>query len=802
MKTFPPFLAAFLFFVSYLMYGQPSVNMPGLVAPVSYPKIYLHTDREIYFQGDSLWFKAYYLDGRTQQLIPGEFSLYTDLIDTAGHSITSQVLLLENGRSSGKLEIPDSISTGTYLLRAYTDLQESLGEDAFFHKTLKVTSVQSRMDMIRSNPEDPATDLDVAFLPEGGYLLAGHQNTVAVKAVDIHGLGFPVRGEIRDDRGNVVARFENQYRGMGAFQFTPEPGKTYTASIEGHPEFSHVFDEIEEAGIKLEFTGESGDLLLFTVTTNSDSFTGKNYTIAILHRGMVLFRQGFQQKNRIFPLKIQKQALPGGINRLILLDEELRPVSERLYFSGNRTVNDISIRMDQESYLPRSEVHMELFDEEELEGMAVSNLSVAVVDAYAMQETGPDLNILSWLLVDSELKGHIESPSDLFTDDGQLASSDKLDLVMLTNGWSRYIWTSLAEKPARPEFIPWEGISIEGTVKHPVTKRPIEKGMVELRIFNINRFIGMEGPTDKDGRFSFDQIVFNDTASLFIQAWNKKGKSYVVVELDPVFPPEPGCADLYRPVEETTDLYPSKLYEQQYYSDLDLKNFALETGSILLEGVTISRKRPVSDGHFRIYAKPYNSLQVTEKDVAYRNIANYLQGRVSGVMVIGDRIIIHGMGSFRPGPPLFLLDGTPVDEDVIMSIPMIDIDLVEVLKTPAEAGIFGTRAGNGVISVLTRKGGAHFGYPNVPGSLAQQIAGYKSDKEFYSPVYTAENIQTDQPDHRLTLYWNPEVITEAGRSSLSFFTSDDPSRYRILVEGITQTGEICLGSSELTVRRE
>jgi len=777
MKAHLPFPAAFLFFASHLLYGQLPVNLTGFGTQVSYPKIYLHTDREIYFQGDSLWFKAYYLDGRTQQLIPGEFSLYTDLLDTTGQSITSQVLFLENGRSSGKVEIPDSISTGTYLLRAYTDLQRNMGEDAFFHKKLKVTSVQSRMDMIRSDPEAPSSDMDVAFLPEGGYLLSGQQNTVAVKAVDKHGLGRSVRGGIRDDRGNEVARFETQYRGMAAFQFTPEPGRTYAASIEGYPDFSHVFDEIEEAGIKLEFTGESGDQLLFNVITNSDAYAGKNYTIAILNRGTVLFRQGFQQKNRIFPLKIQKEALPAGINRLVLLDEELRPVSERLYFSGNRTVNDITIRVDQESYRPRSEVQIELFDEEELEGMAVSNLSVAVVDAYAMQETGPELNIQSWLLVDSELKGYIESPSDLFTDDEQLASKDKLDLVMLTNGWSRYIWTSMAENPAGQEFIPWEGISIEGTVKHPVTKKPVDKGTVALNIFNIDQYIRMEGPSDKDGRFYFDQMVFTDTASLFIQAWNKKGKSYVVVELDPVFPPEPGCADLYLPAEETRDRYPSKLYEQQYYSDLDLKNFALETGSILLEGVTISRARPVSDGHFRMYAKPYNSLKVTEKDVGYRNIADYLQGRVSGLMVIGDRIIIHGMGSFTPGPPLFLLDGTPVDEDVIMSIPMVDIDLVEVLKTPAEAGIFGTRAGNGVVSVLTRKGGANFGYPNVPGSLARQIAGYDSYKEFY-------------------------VITEEGRSSLSFFTSDDPSRYLILVEGITQTGEICLGSSELTVRKE
>ena len=61
-----------------------------------------------------------------------------------------------------------------------------------------------------------------------------------------------------------------------------------------------------------------------------------------------------------------------------------------------------------------------------------SNLSMTVVDDFAGNKEGPSGNILSWLLINSELKGLIESPLDYFSDDPELTSASKLDLLMLT----------------------------------------------------------------------------------------------------------------------------------------------------------------------------------------------------------------------------------------------------------------------------------------------------------------------------------------------------------------------------------
>ena len=71
--------------------------------------------------------------------------------------------------------------------------------------------------------------------------------------------------------------------------------------------------------------------------------------------------------------------------------------------------------------------------------------------------------------------------------------------------------------------------------------------------------------------------------------------------------------------------------------------------------------------------------------------------------------------------------------------------------------------------------------------------------EFYSPKYTLENINSEKPDHRITLYWNPNLITKEGKASISFFTSDDISKYKISVEGLTNEGKICIGTYDFKV---
>ena len=802
MKPFPKIV---LLFLLTALLPSPLTSQESL----QFRKLYLHTDREIYFPGDSVWFKAYYLDGNSHQFVTGIYNMYSDLFDKTGLQVYSQVLPIVNGVAAGRIIIPDSMEPGDYVMRAFTDLQRNVGEDVFFYKTLRVSSIISSVEETVQNPKEGLKKIEIAFLPEGGYLLAGQSNVVGIKAIDKSGKGISVKGKVLNGDGETVSFFETKYKGMDTIHIAPRRNGTYQVKLEGFPEYNYEFNDIRKEGLKLEFISESRYELLFRATSNSKRFLGKEYTFVIMHRGEVIYQQGFVQEEEDIPIKVNRSVIPGGINRFVLLDDQLRPISERLYYVMKDELHGVEIRTDEESYRTRSEIKLELFDELGTYGGAFSSLSLAVVDEKSIGKDGPEMDIRSWLLLDSELKGRIESPSDYFKDDESISSKEKLDLLMLTHGWSKYIWNSFPETDHPADFIEEEGFSISGKVIRNFSKRAVVNGNVSLTMYNNDYLYTKETRTDINGRFSFDKLTFSDTASIFLQAWDEKEKRYSRVEINPLFKENPDISKIYLPPPEVSPDIPVELQRQQYYNEMSLREYIMKTGSFYIEEVEVVAEK--GDGiDRRLYSKPASSLKVTMADYSYPDVFRYLNGRVSGLTVnwvqdtlggLEPQIRIRQFGStYGSTDVLFLLNGIPVSKKVIQYLPMPDIDVIDVLKSIGETAIFGIGGANGVIAVYTKRGPSDEDYNADPvGIISEKICGYSAYREFYSPSYNPEAINSERPDHRITLYWNPNIIMENGKASVSFYTSDDLSGYRVFVEGITNTGEICLGTGEFEV---
>lgn len=117
------------------------------------------------------------------------------------------------------------------------------------------------------------------------------------------------------------------------------------------------------------------------------------------------------------------------------------------------------------------------------------------------------------------------------------------------------------------------------------------------------------------------------------------------------------------------------------------------------------------------------------RTVTQENVVNALAGRVAGVTVnqtgmagSSTSIIIRGATSLTSdNQPLFVIDGVPVQNSLsnvrvmgnrnevdygnpISDINPDDIESVSVLKGPSAAALYGSRAGNGVIIITTKKG--------------------------------------------------------------------------------------------------
>ena len=219
--------------------------------------------------------------------------------------------------------------------------------------------------------------------------------------------------------------------------------------------------------------------------------------------------------------------------------------------------------------------------------------------------------------------------------------------------------------------------------------------------------------------------------------------------------------------------------------------------------IVVEEKRP-----FGKYGSPDHSINGDVfENVNNMNLLYAIQGRIPGmrlVMVEGNYVVYLGAPStFRefgaaPAEPLLVIDGLAYNGDLGVAA-MIDqltpsnILRIEVFKF-GSATAFGARGANGVIAIYTRNGlpekESVKGYDK---SLYQHINvnGFTAARKFKSPNYSGSLKEKPESDYRSTIHWEPSVRTnpETGEAVVSFYAADVETKYRVVVEGVTSSGE-------------
>ncbi len=103
-------------------------------------KIYAHTDRPLYFPGETIWFKAYVVNSSHTISSLSEM-MYADLISPKGSVVKTVRLPVQNGYAYGNFNIDKKWVGGTYTLKMYTNWMRNYGEAHFFTKEIVVQKV-------------------------------------------------------------------------------------------------------------------------------------------------------------------------------------------------------------------------------------------------------------------------------------------------------------------------------------------------------------------------------------------------------------------------------------------------------------------------------------------------------------------------------------------------------------------------------------------------------------------------------------------------------------------------------------
>ncbi len=119
-----------------------------------------------------------------------------------------------------------------------------------------------------------------------------------------------------------------------------------------------------------------------------------------------------------------------------------------------------------------------------------------------------------------------------------------------------------------------------------------------------------------------------------------------------------------------------------------------------------SAKMAVGYGHMKEkdITAAISSLRNKNDDFSmYTDMYELISGRISGVRVKGDEIIIRGRSSINmSNSALIVVDGQIMNSGVLRTISPIDVSSIEIIKD-GSAAIYGTRGANGVVLITTKK---------------------------------------------------------------------------------------------------
>ena len=479
-------------FVPAEMFSQHDIDslyMKLREVPVQ-EKVYLHLDNNCYFKGDTIWYKAYTVRADSLTFTDMSRILYVELVSPDGMLVERQQLITsDKGYSCGNFALTDTLYSGYFEIRAYTrwmlnfDVTEhpNFRKDRFYFYNRQMMhdffrqygTIYSRVVPVYEKPEkegdyfskyfvarpkqrlpkDLKDRLSVSFYPEGGHLIAGTRAKVAFEAVDEEGQQVNISGKV----GNTT--FKTSHMGRGWMELdVPENGNLKARVPYQNHSFDFNLPEIEKKGCALNL--ESKDNILKARLHLKGLPYDTQYLAVILCRGVLkthtVFTPDYSGKAQ---LQWDKQDLCTGVNDLVIMDSKGIPLADRLFFVNNHEYDNANIQVSggEQDYEPYSLISIDF-----QAPVDARQLSISVRDQSTDDPTYDTGNILTELLLSSELKGFVPYPNYYFESEDK-DHTQNLDLLMMVQGWRRYNISDLLDNQEM-RYTPEKNLNIEGRV--------------------------------------------------------------------------------------------------------------------------------------------------------------------------------------------------------------------------------------------------------------------------------------------------------------------------------------------------
>jgi hypothetical protein len=737
-------------------------------------KVYVHTDKEFYLAGEICWFKMYLVDASLHQPLDLSKVAYLEWLDRDNRPVLQAKIALRDGHGDGSVYLPMTIHSGHYKLRAYTSWMKNFGSDGFFEKAITVVNARKSGE---APPLPAARQYAVSFFPEGGNLVNGLASTVGVKIADQYGQSTECTGVITEDDQDTVARFQTQRFGLGSFAFTPRSGHRYrsTARLADGTAITNLLPAAFPEGMVMHVSATDGDRI--RVDVQSTILTADIYLLADTRQSVKAEMKEMLKDGKASFL-MERRQVGEGISHLTVFDNRRQPVCERLVFRQPSQPLELTVKANQPTYGTRKKISLHVSSVGDGNSPVAADCSVAVFRVDSLQ-TATSGHIFQYLWLGSDLKGRIESPG-YYLDHPE--DREAMDNLLLTQGWRRFRWEDVqSQKPPAFEFpLEFNGAIISGKVVDARTGNPATRHIQGYLSVPGTRTQFTSATCDEGGRIHFELKDFFGAPEVIAQT-NPEDSAY---RIDINNPFSERYTETPLPMFQFPRLDSGLLTDKSVaiqvlnrYGGERLKQFALSPGVDTIPFYHKSDYAYLLDDYTR-----FTTMEEVMREYVVLMGVQRRQGHFHlPLLDLSNK-------QFFANDPLILLDGVPVFN--IDSLMIIDPLKIRKLETVHRRYFMGSVNYTGIMNWTSYKGDLA-GFLLDPRATVVDYEGLQMEREFYAPVYaTDEQVASHLPDFRNVLYWAPILLTDRqGSGALSFYSSDLPGKYVIVVEGLTADGK-------------
>ena len=735
--------------------------------PESRELVYLQTDKGIYETGEDVWFKTYVMDAQSLALSKRSKTLFVEMLNAQDSIVWQEKYPILSGIAGGHMYIDKDLKEGDYRIHAYTRF-------SFLNDTLrpvypkKIRVVKSIAYKGTDSPQDEDRPVvRLSFFPEGGDLIDGIPTKVAFKARDGKGMPAKVKGVLQEN-GKEIARLETVHDGMGFVFMLPRKSSSYKVVLNDGREFP--FAKVTASGLSIHLRKQTDEYLEFHLSQPKEATPQKIRLTGRMRGKLYCMAEGTLRD--ILRIKIPVKEFPlQGIAEFTLYNENGQPMAERLVYVHPERKLHIELNTDSARYFTRGKGKLNVKVTDEAGKPVQAHLGLSIFDGAYQNELNPE-NMLSYCLLSTEIKGNIHNPAYYF-DGNNKDRLAALDLLLLTQGWRRYVWEKADTAMLADCFLSDEirGRQILGKKKK---RKELGNGEQLLQVSGPNaesRFVLI----DSLGKFMVptDLMLGLRGGYVYLKPMLDKDEYKPSVIVEETF----GKADSLR---KSCQSYFPYMNPSQVFSELQLDYPVIsQDSSILLSEITVTGKKG------RVF-----------RDKMMGRLDSLAQMKVGAAWVCSGCIpgnnnveYLNDYKDYSHHPI-----GCPVPPPGKISSPVIGRKYYLTKYEPK---------GENNKWILTKQDeiiwrGEEFTEEELLRmNNLWRVKGYYGTREFYQPDEL--DMQSPLPDARNVLLWKPDIVTdEKGEAEVEFFCSDINTSFVGVMEGTDGLGN--LGTSQCEFR--